>query len=113
MEKLLSKTQEVTMNNIPASKKYEVALKTVHKILAEWKFSKAEQEGLLRNASLTRLSRILNVYSLLRTMFSPERSAAWLRAENEHFGGHTASYIILRNENGIETVQKYLNLAYK
>ena len=97
------------MDSLNTSREIEVVLKTVNNIFIEWQLTEVEQQCILTDtATLVRLSRILNIYRLLKTMWDPQRSAKWLRSPNEYFEGKCALDIISEADSGLEAVQKYL-----
>ena len=89
---------------------YDIALKTVSNIFDEWQLDNAEQQGFMNGSEppIIRLSRILNIYRLLRTNWTPSRTASWLREPNDYFDGKSALKVITESESGLEEVQRRL-----
>jgi hypothetical protein len=104
----------IDMNNITASKEFQVALKTVNNIFDQWQLTGPDRQAFFTDdATLIRLSRILNVYRLLGTNWVPLRAANWLRAPNDYFKGKSPLEVISDADDGLEKVQQYLKYEFQ
>ncbi len=89
------------MDNITTSKEFQIALKIANNIFDQWRLIEAERIVLLtKDVTLTRLSRVLNIYRLLGATWEPLRAANWLRAPNDHFKGKSALEVISEADDG-------------
>ena len=95
-------------------KELHVGLKTVNNIFTKWQLNEEEQLAFLTDtATLVRISRILNIYRLLGTMWDPQRAAHWLRSPNAYFDGKSSLDVISDSEVGLQQVQQYLKYQFQ
>jgi len=102
------------MSNIPISKEFQVAIKTVNSIFTQWQLNEDERHAFLTDTiTIIRLSRILNIYRLLGTTWEPHRAVNWLRTPNDYYNGKSALEVISETEHGLEEVQQYLKYQFQ
>ncbi len=102
------------MDNTTYSKEFQIALKIVNNIFDQWQLTEVERLIFLTDdVTIIRLSRILNIYRLLGTVWEPLRAANWLRPPNDYFNGKSALEVISEAKDGLEKVQRYLKYEFQ
>ena len=72
---------------------------------------KAGEQGRIDRDAKARLSNLMGIHKALRLIFrEPQRGYAWIKAENEAFGGKSALAVMLGGElTDLMRVRRYLD----